>query len=98
MIAYIVRRLLAAVPTIMGIVFLVFALFFIANSPEEMARRTLGMKADKVGRIIVRAIERNRRRVYLTTSGKLLIFLQRICPRFLDFVLYHGMVKRRLFT
>lgn len=48
MIAYIVRRLLAAVPTILGIVFLVFALFFIANTPEEMARRTLGMKADKV--------------------------------------------------
>ena len=48
MIAYIVRRLLAAVPTILGIVFLVFAMFFIANSPEEMARRTLGMKADKV--------------------------------------------------
>ncbi len=47
MIAYLIRRLLYAVPTVLGIVFLTFAMFFIANSPRDMARRALGMKADE---------------------------------------------------
>jgi peptide/nickel transport system permease protein len=46
MIAYLIRRLLYAVPTVLGIVFLTFAMFFIANKPEDMAHRALGMKAD----------------------------------------------------
>jgi peptide/nickel transport system permease protein len=46
MIAYLIRRLLYAVPTVLGIVFLTFAMFFIANSPRDMAHRALGMKAD----------------------------------------------------
>ncbi len=46
MIAYLIRRLLYAVPTVLGIVFLTFAMFFIANSPRDMARKALGMKAD----------------------------------------------------
>jgi peptide/nickel transport system permease protein len=48
MIAYLIRRLLYAVPTVLGILFLTFAMFFIANSPRDMARRALGMKADDV--------------------------------------------------
>jgi ABC-type dipeptide/oligopeptide/nickel transport system permease component len=45
MLAYLVRRLLYAVPIILGIVVITFVLFFIANTPEDMARRTLGPKA-----------------------------------------------------
>jgi peptide/nickel transport system permease protein len=46
MIAYLIRRLLYAVPTVLGILLLTFAMFFLANSPRDMARRALGMKAD----------------------------------------------------
>ncbi len=45
MIAYVIRRLLYAVPIVLGIVLITFLLFFVANSPEDMARRTLGPKA-----------------------------------------------------
>jgi ABC-type dipeptide/oligopeptide/nickel transport system permease subunit len=46
MIAYLIRRLLYAVPTVLGILLLTFAMFFIFNSPRAMARKALGMKAD----------------------------------------------------
>jgi len=45
MLAYLVRRLLYAVPIILGIVLITFVLFFVVNKPEDMARRTLGPKA-----------------------------------------------------
>ena len=45
MIAYIIRRLLYAVPIILGIVVITFVLFFVANTPMDMARRTLGTRA-----------------------------------------------------
>jgi len=47
MVAYLVRRVLYAVPIILGIVFMTFVLFFIANTPADMARRTLGQKASR---------------------------------------------------
>ena len=47
MIAYLVRRLLYAVPIVLGVVLITFVLFFIVNSPEDMARRTLGAKATR---------------------------------------------------
>ena len=47
MIAYLVRRLLYAVPIVLGVVAITFVLFFIVNSPEDMARRTLGEKANR---------------------------------------------------
>jgi ABC-type dipeptide/oligopeptide/nickel transport system permease component len=46
MLAYLVRRLLYAVPIIVGIVGITFALFFVVNTPDDMARRILGDKAD----------------------------------------------------
>ena len=46
MFAYIVRRLLYAVPIVVGIVVITFVLFFVVNPPEAMARRILGEKAD----------------------------------------------------
>ncbi|UCH53725.1 MAG: ABC transporter permease [Pseudomonadota bacterium] len=44
MIAYIVRRFLYAVPILLGVNLITFALFFFVNSPDDMARIHLGMK------------------------------------------------------
>mgnify|MGYP001232484614 CR=1 FL=1 len=44
MLAYIVRRVLYAVPILVGVNLLTFALFFIVNSPDDMARMQLGAK------------------------------------------------------
>ncbi len=46
MIAYLTRRLLYSVPVVIGVVFLTFVLFFYVNTPEQMARQSLGMKAN----------------------------------------------------
>ncbi|AUB81796.1 ABC transporter permease [Candidatus Thiodictyon syntrophicum] len=42
--AYILRRLLYAVPILIGVNLLTFVLFFVLNSPDEMARMQLGEK------------------------------------------------------
>ncbi|WP_275100262.1 ABC transporter permease [Sedimenticola hydrogenitrophicus] len=44
MIAYIIRRVLYAIPILIGINILTFVLFFVVNSPDDMARMNLGMK------------------------------------------------------
>jgi peptide/nickel transport system permease protein len=44
MINYIIRRLLYAIPLLIGINILTFVLFFIVNSPDDMARMQLGQK------------------------------------------------------
>ncbi|MCP4043530.1 MAG: ABC transporter permease, partial [Gammaproteobacteria bacterium] len=44
MIAYILRRALYAVPILIGVNILTFVLFFVVNSPDDMARMHLGMK------------------------------------------------------
>ena len=44
MFAYIVRRLLFAVPILIGVNVITFALFFMVNTPEDMARAQLGAK------------------------------------------------------
>ena len=44
MIAYIVRRIAYAVPILIGVNLLTFALFFVVNSPDDMARMHLGVK------------------------------------------------------
>jgi peptide/nickel transport system permease protein len=44
MLAYILRRLLYAVPILIGVNILTFALFFVVNSPDDMARMQLGIK------------------------------------------------------
>ena len=44
MIAYIVRRLLYAIPILIGVNLLTFVLFFVLNSPDQMARMHLGEK------------------------------------------------------
>jgi peptide/nickel transport system permease protein len=44
MLAYIVRRLLYALPILIGVNLLTFALFFVVNTPDDMARMQLGVK------------------------------------------------------
>ncbi len=44
MIAYIVRRVLYALPILLGVNIITFVLFFVVNSPDDMARMHLGMK------------------------------------------------------
>ncbi|MBL8397633.1 MAG: ABC transporter permease [Candidatus Accumulibacter sp.] len=44
MFAYLVRRLLYAVPILIGVNLLTFALFFMVNTPDDMARMQLGVK------------------------------------------------------
>jgi peptide/nickel transport system permease protein len=44
MIQYIIRRFLYAIPLLFGVNVLTFVLFFIVNSPDDMARMQLGQK------------------------------------------------------
>ncbi len=44
MLAYIVRRMFYAIPILIGINLLTFTLFFVVNSPDDMARSQLGEK------------------------------------------------------
>ena len=44
MLAYIIRRLLYAIPILIGVNLITFALFFIVNTPDDMARMQLGAK------------------------------------------------------
>ncbi len=53
MIHYIIRRLLYAIPILIGVNLITFALFFVVNTPDDMARMALGMK-----RVTPEAIER----------------------------------------
>ncbi len=53
MLAYIVRRMLYAIPILVGVNLITFALFFVVNPPDDMARMQLGMK-----RVTPEAIER----------------------------------------
>ncbi|NBV33573.1 MAG: ABC transporter permease, partial [Proteobacteria bacterium] len=45
MFSYLLRRILFFVPIVAGVMLLTFALFFMVQSPEAMARRVLGPKA-----------------------------------------------------
>ena len=53
MIAYIIRRLLYAIPILIGVNLITFLLFFVVNSPDDIARMQLGAK-----RVTPEAIEK----------------------------------------
>lgn len=53
MLAYLIRRLLYALPILIGVNLITFALFFIVNTPDDMARMQLGVK-----RVTPEAIEK----------------------------------------
>lgn len=44
MIAYLIRRILYALPILVGVNLITFALFFVVNTPDDMARMQLGIK------------------------------------------------------
>ena len=44
MIAYIIRRIAYAIPILVGVNLITFLLFFVVNSPDDMARVHLGIK------------------------------------------------------
>jgi peptide/nickel transport system permease protein len=44
MIQYLIRRILYAIPLLVGVNIITFVLFFVVNSPDDMARMHLGMK------------------------------------------------------
>ncbi|MGH8750077.1 MAG: ABC transporter permease [Burkholderiales bacterium] len=44
MFAYIIRRLLYAIPILIGVNIITFALFFVVNTPDDIARMQLGVK------------------------------------------------------
>ena len=45
MLAYIIRRVLLGIPTVLGVLFLLFVLFFWVGQPRQIAQRALGEKA-----------------------------------------------------
>jgi peptide/nickel transport system permease protein len=53
MIAYLIRRVLYVLPILVGVNLLTFALFFVVNTPDDMARMQLGIK-----RVTPEAIEK----------------------------------------
>lgn len=53
MFAYLLRRLLYAIPILLGVNLITFALFFVVNTPDDMARMQLGVK-----RVTPEAIEK----------------------------------------
>ena len=53
MLAYLLRRLLYAIPILIGVNLITFALFCVVNSPDDMARMQLGVK-----RVTPEAIEK----------------------------------------
>ena len=53
MLAYIIRRVLYAIPILIGVNLITFALFFVVNTPDDMARMQLGAK-----RVTPEAIEK----------------------------------------
>ncbi len=53
MLRYIIRRILYAIPILIGVNLITFFLFFIVNTPDDMARMQLGVK-----RVTPEAIER----------------------------------------
>ena len=53
MLAYLLRRLFYAIPILIGVNLITFALFFIVNTPDDMARMQLGVK-----RVTPEAIEK----------------------------------------
>ncbi len=44
MLAYLIRRILYAFPILIGVNIITFALFFMVNTPDDMARMHLGQK------------------------------------------------------
>jgi len=62
-----------------------FEQHMLENGAVLSLRAATRMSAEKLARIIVRAIERGKKEVVTTIPGKLLVWLNRLCPRLVDF-------------
>jgi len=67
--AYIVRRLLYAIPILIGVSVLTFVLFFVVNTPDDMARMQLGVKRVTPEAIQKWKVERGYDKPLLFNSG-----------------------------
>ncbi len=70
MAAYIIRRLLYAIPLLIGVNLLTFALFFLVNTPDDVARMHLGSKHVKQEQIESWKIERGYDKPLLFNSSQ----------------------------
>jgi short-subunit dehydrogenase len=54
---------------------------------EPLMKNETGMSPEKVGKAIVRAVRCNRKRTYLTTQGRFLVWAQKFSPGFVDWAI-----------
>ncbi|MDD4881393.1 MAG: ABC transporter permease, partial [Gallionellaceae bacterium] len=69
MTAYLLRRLLYAVPILIGVNLLTFALFFLVNTPDDMARLHLGVKRVTPEAVVKWKAERGYDKPLLVNAG-----------------------------
>ena len=65
MIKYIIKRLIYTIPILVGVNLLTFTLFFVVNSPEEVARLHL----EKVGAKLTKLSKDQADYISVTTQG-----------------------------
>ncbi len=61
-----------------------------SESPRDEAKM---MPADEVAEKIIRAIEKKKHRIVLTTQGKLTVYLNKFFPKLIDKAVYNHMAK-----
>ncbi len=91
MIAYLVRRILYAIPILIGVNLITFALFFVVNTPDDMARMQLGVKRVTPEAIEVWKAERGYDKPLLFNAGA------RGIARLTETVFYQKSVKLFVF-
>jgi len=69
MISYILRRIIYAIPILIGVNIITFVLFFVVNTPDDMARMHLGMKRVSEAAIVKWKDERGYNKPILFNSG-----------------------------
>ena len=69
MISYILRRIIYALPILIGVNIITFVLFFVVNTPDDMARMHLGMKRVSGAAIVKWKDERGYNKPILFNSG-----------------------------
>jgi len=69
MISYILRRIIYALPILIGVNVITFVLFFVVNTPDDMARMHLGMKRVSEAAIVKWKDERGYNKPILFNSG-----------------------------
>ncbi|HET6382256.1 MAG TPA: ABC transporter permease [Armatimonadota bacterium] len=78
MIAYLTRRILLAIPTVIGVCFISFALFYLVRSPESLARQNISSKhptpAQIHGWIVQHGYDKPMGKQFETFMGQLLLF------------------------